>query len=105
MYQKSTINFHVFYIYRKQKKEEIYAYIKKQWEKKLEKFREIEFGYNDFLKRNIEVDTIESKVGDLVILNPNYLHEVSKIQGNSDRVTLGMFFGVQSKNRKIFSWA
>ena len=53
----------------------------------------------------LNVDTIESKVGDLVILNPNYLHEVSKIQGNSDRVTLGMFFGVQSKNRKIFSWA
>jgi hypothetical protein len=78
---------------------------KKQWEKKLEKFREIEFGYNDLLKKNIEVDTIESKVGDLVILNPNYLHEVTKIQGDSDRVTLGMFFGIQSKNRKIFSWA
>ena len=78
---------------------------KKQWEKKLEKFREIEFGYNDSLKKNVEVDTIESQVGDLVILNPNYLHEVSKIQGNSDRVTLGMFFGIQNKGKKIFSWA
>ena len=28
-----------------------------------------------------EVDTVKSKVGDLVIINPNYLHEVSKIQG------------------------
>ena len=78
---------------------------KKRWEKKLEKFREIEFGYNDSLKKNVEVDTIESQVGDLVILNPNYLHEVSKIQGNSDRVTLGMFFGIQNKGKKIFSWA
>ena len=76
---------------------------KKQWEKKLEKFREIEFGYKDTLKNGVEVDTIKSKVGDLVILNPNYLHEVTKIQGSSDRITLGMFFGIQ--NKKIFSWA
>jgi len=78
---------------------------KKQWEKKLEKFREIEFGYNDIVKNNIEQDTIKSKVGDLVIFNSNYLHEVSKIQGNSDRITLGMFFGIQNKDKKIFSWA
>jgi|TARA_B110000881_G_scaffold45500_1_gene37820 hypothetical protein len=78
---------------------------KKQWEKKLEKFREIEFGYKDTLKNGIEVDTIKSKVGDLVILNPNYLHEVTKIQGSSDRITLGMFFGIQNKDKKIFSWA
>ena len=51
-------------------------------------------------------DTIESKsVGDLVIINPNYLHEVKKIQGNSDRITLGMFFGIENKTKKIFSWA
>ena len=78
---------------------------KKQWEKKLEKFREIEFGYNDNLKKNIETNVIKSKVGDLVIINPNYFHEVSKIQGNTDRVTLGMFFGIQNKDKKIFSWA
>ena len=78
---------------------------KKQWEKKLEKFREIEFGYKDILKNNIEKDTIKSKVGDLVIINSNYLHEVSKIQGNLDRVTLGMFFGIQNKDKKIFTWA
>ena len=59
---------------------------KKQWEKKLEKFREIEFGYKDILKNNIEIRYIvKSKVGDLVIINSNYLHEVSKIQGNLDR--------------------
>ena len=78
---------------------------KKQWEKKLEKFREIEFGYNNRVKKNVESDIVKSKVGDLVILNPNYLHEVSKIQGNSDRITLGMFFGIQNKGKKIFSWA
>jgi len=78
---------------------------KKQWEKKLEKFREIEFGYNDTVKKNIESNIVKTKVGDLVILNPNYLHEVSKIQGNSDRITLGIFFGIQNKDKKIFSWA
>ena len=77
----------------------------KRWEKKLEKYREIEFGYNPIIKENILMDTIESKSGDLVIINPNYLHEVKKIQGNSDRITLGMFFGIENKTKKIFSWA
>jgi len=78
---------------------------KKEWEKKLEKFREIEFGYDNILKNDQEVDTIKSEVGDLVILNPNYLHEVTKIHGKSDRITLGMFFGIQKESKKIFSWA
>ena len=78
---------------------------KKQWEKKLEKFREIEFGYDNILKNDLDVDTIKSEIGDLVILNPNYLHEVTKIQGKSDRITLGMFFGIQNESKKIFSWA
>ena len=78
---------------------------KKKWEKKLEKFREIEFGYNSILTKNIEVDVVESKIGDLVIINPNYLHEITKVQGNVDRITLGMFFGIQNKSKKIFSWA
>jgi len=49
-------------------------------------------------------DTIETKLGDLVIINPNYLHEVKEIQGISDRVTLGMFFGIENKTKKIFFW-
>ena len=77
----------------------------KKWEKKFEEFREIEFGYNSILTKNIEVSTIEAKIGDLVIINPNYLHEITKIQGNTDRITLGMFFGIQNKSKKIFSWA
>ena len=78
---------------------------KKKWEKKFEEFREIEFGYNSILTKNVEVDKIEPKIGDLVIINPNYLHEITKIQGNTDRITLGMFFGIQNKSKKIFSWA
>ena len=78
---------------------------KKKWEKKFEKFREIEFGYNSSLAKNIEVNTVEAKIGDLVIINPNYLHEITKIQGNTDRITLGIFFGIQNKSKKIFSWA
>ena len=77
----------------------------KKWEKKLEEFREIEFGYNSILTKNIEVDTVEPKIGDLVIINPNYLHEITKIQGNTDRITLGMFFGIQNESKKICSWA
>jgi len=77
----------------------------KQWEKKFEKHREVEFGYNPIIKENTLVDTIEPKLGDLVIINPNYFHEVKKIQGNSDRITLGIFFGIENETKKIFSWA
>ena len=78
---------------------------RKQWEKKFEKFREIEFGYKGTLKNNIESNIIKSIQENLVILNPNYFHEVSEIQGNSDRITLGIFFGIQNNNKKIISWA
>ena len=77
----------------------------KKWGKKFEEFREIQFGYNSILTKNIEVDTLEPKIGDLVIINPNYFHEITKIQGNTDRITLGIFFGIQNKSKKIFSWA
>ena len=78
---------------------------KKKWEKKFEEFREIEFGYNSILKKNTKRGTVESKIGDLVIINPNYLHEVTKIQGNTERYKVGIFFGIQNKGKKIFSWA
>ena len=34
----------------------------KQWEKKLEKYREIEFGYNPIVKKILTVDTIKSRI-------------------------------------------
>ena len=106
-YQVSKINSQISCILHLQETEKggNLSIYNKQWEKKLEKYREIEFGYNPSIKENILMDTIESKSGDLVIINPNYLHEVKKIQGNSDRITLGMFFGIENKSKKIFSWA
>ena len=56
--------------------EEFEMYIRKlnyETKTELEKYREIEFGYNPIIKENILMDTIESKSGDLVIINPNYL--------------------------------
>ena len=54
----------------------------KQWNRELEKYREIEFGYNPKIKENTSVDIIESQLGDLVIINPNFLHEVKKLKVN-----------------------
>jgi len=106
-YQVSKINSQISCILHLQETEKggNLSIYNKRWEKKLEKYREIEFGYNPSIKEKILMDTIESKSGDLVIINPNYLHEVKKIQGNSDRITLGMFFGIENKSKKIFSWA
>ena len=57
---------------RNRREEEIYQYTINEWEKKLEKYREIEFGYNPITVKEeyTESDTIESKVrgsGDYLI--------------------------------------
>lgn len=79
---------------------------KKKWIKENEKFRNIDFGYSQQIVESTEsfqISNIES--GDLVIINPNYYHMVTKITGNLSRITLGMFFGIFNQNNRIFAWA
>ena len=78
---------------------------KNQWEKKDEKYRNIDFGYmpNVVSKEYCKISNI--KKGDLVIINPNYYHQVTKIMGETPRITLGMFLGIYNKKHKIVAWA
>ena len=78
---------------------------KNQWEKKDEKYRNIDFGYmpNVVSKEYCKISNI--KKGDLVIINPNYYHQVTKIMGETPRITLGMFLGIYNKNHKIVALA
>lgn len=78
----------------------------KQWKKEDERFRNIDFGYSSKVTEPSEFCKISNfKAGDLVIMNPNYYHEVTKITGNTPRITLGMFLGFYRKDRKIVAWA
>jgi hypothetical protein len=78
---------------------------KNQWNKKDEKYRNIDFGYmsNVVTKEYCKISNINK--GDLVIINPNYYHQVTKILGETPRITLGMFLGIYTKNNKIVAWA
>ncbi len=78
----------------------------KNWKKEDEKFRQIEFGYSAKLVCTSKFCRISDiKRGDLVIINPNYFHQVTKIQGATPRISLGMFIGISKKKQKIVSWA
>ncbi|WP_316505748.1 2OG-Fe(II) oxygenase [Nitrosopumilus sp.] len=78
----------------------------KQWKKEDERFRNIDFGYSSRLTESSESCKISKfKAGDLVIMNPRYYHKVTKIAGNTPRITLGMFLGFHRKERKIVAWA
>ena len=78
----------------------------KQWRKEDERFRNIDFGYSSRLIESSESCKISSfNPGDLVIMNPNYYHKVTKITGNTPRITLGMFLGFYRKDDKIVTWA
>ena len=67
-------------------------------EKKDEKYRNIDFGYtsNVITKESCKISDISK--GDLVMINPNYYHQVTKILGETPRITLGMFLGIYNKN-------
>lgn len=77
-----------------------------KWKKSDEKYRNIDFGYSSGLiasSRSCKICNVKS--GDLVIINPNYYHEVKKIEGKIPRITLGMFLGIYKKENKILTWA
>ena len=78
----------------------------KQWKKEDERFRNIDFGYSSRLTESSKFCKMSNfNAGDLVILNPSYYHKVTKIAGDTPRITLGMFLGFYRKDRKIVVWA
>ena len=78
----------------------------KQWKKEDERFRNIDFGYSAELVKDSKFYKLSGfAAGDLVIINPNYYHEVTKITGDISRITLGMFLGFYFKESEIVAWA
>ena len=78
----------------------------KNWRKEDERFRKIDFGYYPkTIERSDFCKISNLKAGDLVIINPNYFHQVTKIEGKSPRISLGMFVGIFKKQKQIVGWA
>ena len=78
----------------------------RQWKKADERFRNIDFGYSlDLAESNQSCRAPDLGMGDLVIINPVYYHEVTKITGDTPRITLGMFLGFYNRGCRIVAWA
>ncbi|KFM18864.1 2OG-FeII oxygenase superfamily protein, partial [Marine Group I thaumarchaeote SCGC AAA799-P11] len=78
----------------------------KNWRKEDERFRKTDFGYYPKIISKSNFCRISNlKAGDLVIINPNYFHQVTKIEGESPRISLGMFVGIFKKQQQIVGWA
>ena len=78
----------------------------KRWTKTDERFRNTDFGYSsNLIESSQPYRAPDLETGDLVIINPRYYHKVTKITGDTPRITLGMFLGFYSQGRRIVAWA
>ena len=76
------------------------------WKKDDERFRNIDFGYSlNLTGSGQSCRAPNPEAGDLVIINPVYYHEVTRITGDSPRITLGLFLGFYSRKRRVVAWA
>lgn len=95
----------VLYIQQSEKGGELVLY-KKAWEKSDEKFRNIEFGYKrDVVANSTHHVKIKPNQGDLVIINPNYYHEILPVKGSKRRITLGLFLSFSKYGKKFMTWS
>jgi hypothetical protein len=95
----------VLYIQQSEKGGELVLY-KKPWEKSDEKYRNIEFGYKrEVVANSTQYVKIKPNQGDLVIINPNYYHEILPVKGSKRRITLGLFLAFSKYGKKIVTWS
>jgi len=95
----------VLYIQQSEKGGELVLY-RKPWEKSDERYRNIEFGYKrEVVANSTQHVKIKPSQGDLVIINPNYYHEILPVKGSKRRITLGLFLAFSKYGKKIVTWS
>lgn len=95
----------VLYIQQSENGGELVLY-KKSWEKSDERFRNIEFGYKrDVVANSTQHVKIKPNQGDLIIINPNYYHEILPVKGSKRRITLGLFLAFSKYGKKVVTWS
>tara|TARA_Y100000996_G_scaffold413259_1_gene401090 strand:- start:1215 stop:1967 length:753 start_codon:yes stop_codon:yes gene_type:complete len=76
----------------------------KQWSKSDESHRHPEFGYSYDVIDGSNYDMISPITGNLVILNPNFYHQIEPVLGKKHRISIGFFFG-ESREKKLYNWS
>ena len=77
---------------------------KQFWEKRDEKFRNPGFGYSNNVLSTKENVIVKPEVGDLIIINPLYYHEILPVK-ESNRISLGSFLGFSKNLSSAIMWA
>lgn len=95
----------VLYFQQSEKGGELVLY-RKHWKKSDERFRNIEFGYKrDVVEKSTQYVKIKPDQGDLIIINPNYYHQILPVKGSKRRITLGLFLAFSKYGKKIVTWS
>lgn len=95
----------VLYFQQSEKGGELVLY-RKPWKKSDERFRNIEFGYKrDVVEKSTQYVKIKPDQGDLIIINPNYYHQILPVKGSKRRITLGLFLAFSKYGKKIVTWS
>ena len=76
----------------------------KFWTNADEKYRQPEFGYSKKVIEKASCTSIKCNQGDLVVINPKKYHSVNMIKGKLTRITLGFFFGCDTKYN-LYAWS
>tara|TARA_B100001750_G_scaffold244361_1_gene261510 strand:+ start:369 stop:1124 length:756 start_codon:yes stop_codon:yes gene_type:complete len=69
----------------------------KKWDRYDERSRQPNFGYSFDLVNDVSHTSISPTTGSLVLLNPNFYHNVESVYGNKPRVSIGFFYAESSK--------
>ncbi len=77
---------------------------KQFWKKQDEKYRNPGFGYSNKVLNSPEHIVIRPDIGDLVIINPLYYHEILPVK-KSNRISFGTFLGFSQNLNKAILWA
>ncbi|MFQ5940366.1 MAG: hypothetical protein ACE5KA_01530 [Nitrososphaerales archaeon] len=78
----------------------------RMWKLPDERFREIGFGYSkQLIHDNTNRVVIKAGVGDLIIINPRYFHEILKVNGKTSRITFGMFMAFNDNESSVVTWS
>jgi hypothetical protein len=95
----------VLYIQQSESGGELVIY-NRLWVPSDERFREVGFGYSkQVINDNAESIIIRADVGDLVIINPKYFHEVLPVTGKRARITFGMFIAFNDREPDVVTWS
>ena len=76
----------------------------KQWSLPDESQRHPEFGYSSSVTDGSNYAVVSPIAGNLLVLNPNFYHQIEPVLGTKHRISIGFFFA-ESTDDKLFKWS